>query len=87
MYTGLYFWLAGMDVNREFIICDHRYWKMNPSKAESSAWDSAVHQASEEYSNRMVGVTQSWLSMNKLAEGSHSSPPPPPPPQEITFQN
>ena len=30
------------------------YWQLSPSKAEASAWDSAVHQASEEYGKRMV---------------------------------
>ncbi|XP_041379858.1 transmembrane protein 222-like [Gigantopelta aegis] len=29
------------------------YWQMSPSTAELSSWDSAVHQASEEYSKRM----------------------------------
>jgi hypothetical protein len=29
------------------------YWQLSPSKAESSTWDNAVHQASEEYGHRM----------------------------------
>ncbi|XP_064385023.1 transmembrane protein 222-like [Halichondria panicea] len=29
------------------------YWRLSPSKAEAAAWDSAVHQASEEYGNKM----------------------------------
>ena len=31
-----------------------RYWQLTPSHSERAAWDSAVHQASEEYSHRMV---------------------------------
>ena len=29
------------------------YWQLTPGRAESASWDSAVHQASEEYSHRM----------------------------------
>ena len=29
------------------------YWQLNPTKAEASSWDSAVRQASDEYSQRM----------------------------------
>ena len=29
------------------------YWQLSPNKAEASSWDSAVRQASEEYSHRM----------------------------------
>ena len=29
------------------------YWQLSPSKAESSAWDDAVRQASDEYGHRM----------------------------------
>lgn len=39
-----------------------RYWQMVPSKAESSAWDSAIHQSSEEYSHRMVLYLSSYES-------------------------
>ena len=35
-------------------IFDLRYWRLSPSKAELASWDGAVHQASEEYSHRMV---------------------------------
>lgn len=34
-----------------------RYWKLDPNKVYSfgpSAWDTAVHDASEEYKHRMV---------------------------------
>lgn len=30
-----------------------KYWQLTPSKAEADSWDSAVHQASEEYKRRM----------------------------------
>ena len=30
-----------------------RYWQLSPSQAEASSWDSAVRQASDEYSQRM----------------------------------
>lgn len=41
------------------MICSHpsRYWKLDPSKVYSTApnaWDTAVHDASEEYKHRMV---------------------------------
>lgn len=37
--------------------CLCRYWKLDPGKVYSSspnAWDTAVHDASEEYKHRMV---------------------------------
>lgn len=35
-----------------------RYWKLDPARVYASgpnAWDTAVHDASEEYKHRMVG--------------------------------
>ncbi|XP_019859771.1 PREDICTED: transmembrane protein 222-like [Amphimedon queenslandica] len=29
------------------------YWQLNPKNRVAATWDSAVHQASEEYSHRM----------------------------------
>lgn len=45
--------------------CSHpcRYWKLDPSKVYATgpnAWDTAVHDASEEYKHRMVQLL-SWL--------------------------
>ena len=40
-----------------------RYWQLIPSKAESTSWDDAVRQASDEYGHRMVifiTVLHSW---------------------------
>ena len=39
------------------ITFDLRYWRLSPSKAQLTSWDGAVHQASEEYSQRMVCLT------------------------------
>lgn len=40
------------------IPCALRYWKLDPAQVYASgpnAWDTAVHDASEEYKHRMVG--------------------------------
>ena len=50
------------DVHYEYWVLSLRYWKLSPSKAEAAAWDSAVHQASEEYSHRMVSTHDLHIS-------------------------
>ena len=43
-----------------------RYWQLTPSKAEADSWDSAVHQASEEYKRRMVS---SFVTLDRVPGG------------------
>lgn len=55
-----------------------RYWKLDPAQVYASgpnAWDTAVHDASEEYKHRMVGGP--LLSVGTRVGGSPAAQPEP----------